>query len=106
MCNIEDIYEYITLLKPQKHDIIVMTCGPDTDIETAVECHQNLNQFFKDGELECVLVTLPNEIEMQAFCQNDGIEWVADYMKRIMTKEQYEDFICTEFDHLYGDDLK
>lgn len=106
MCNMEDIYEYITLLKPQKHDIIVMTCGPDTDVETAVECHRNLDQFFQDSELECALVTLPNEIEMQVFCQDDGIEYITDYVKRIMTEKQYENFIRTEFARLCGDDLK
>ena len=106
MCNMEDIYEYITLLKPQKHDIIVMTCGPDTSIETAVECHKTLDKNFQDSGLECALVTLPNEIEMQDFCQPDGIKYITDYVKRIMTEKQYENFIRTEFARLCENDLK
>ena len=104
--KVKDIYEYITLLKPQKHDIIVMTCGPDTDIETAAELHRILDKFFQDSELECALVTLPNEFEMQVFCQDDGIEYITDYVKRLMTEKQYKNFIRTEFDRLCGDDLR
>lgn len=107
--RLKDICEYIThitLLKPQKHDIIVVTCGPDIDIETTVECHKTLDTFLQDEGLECALVTLPNEIKMQDFCQDDGIEYVVGYIKRIMTEKQYKDFIYDEFVRLYGDDLK
>ena len=83
-----------------------MTCGPDTDIETAAECHKTLDTFLQDEGLECALVTLPNEIEMQVFCQDEGIKYITDYVKRLMTEKQYENFIRTEFDRLCGDDLR